>query len=148
MESNLWIAWAILAAVFIIGEIFTAGFFLIWFGIGAALAAVLAALGFNTTWQIGAFALGSGVLVLFSRRFAERVTAPAPQATNVDRLIGQVGYVLDDIDNARNTGLIRVESEEWRAVGEDDTPVPQGEKVRVLRVDGNRLVVQKMKEAA
>ena len=39
------IAWAVLAALFIIGELLTAGFFLFWFGLAAAVSCVLAILG-------------------------------------------------------------------------------------------------------
>ena len=43
MENYLWIFWAILGAILVIAEIFTTGFVLLWFGIGA-LAAGLAGL--------------------------------------------------------------------------------------------------------
>ena len=41
MEFQIWWLWFGLAAVFMLGEIFTEGFFLLWFGIGAALSGVL-----------------------------------------------------------------------------------------------------------
>ena len=46
MELKIWWIWFGLAVIFIIGEIFTAGFFILWFGIGAAVAGLLAILGF------------------------------------------------------------------------------------------------------
>ena len=39
MENYLWIFWAILGAILIVAEIFTTGFVLLWFGIGALAAA-------------------------------------------------------------------------------------------------------------
>ncbi len=38
-----WWVWMVLAAVFLIAEIFTAGFFLLWFSIGSAVAGVKSA---------------------------------------------------------------------------------------------------------
>ena len=40
MENYLWIVWTILGAVLIVAEIFTTGFVLLWFGIGALAAAL------------------------------------------------------------------------------------------------------------
>ena len=55
MEDNMWWIWFALAAVFLIGEIFTAGFFLLWFCIGAAAAAILALLNVGSTGQLVVF---------------------------------------------------------------------------------------------
>ena len=51
-----------IAALFIIGEIFTQGFFLLWFGIGAAVAGICAILGLGVGWQLGSFVVVSGLL--------------------------------------------------------------------------------------
>jgi membrane protein implicated in regulation of membrane protease activity len=40
MEQWAWILWVVLGVVFIIAEIFTLGFVLLWFGIGAIAAAL------------------------------------------------------------------------------------------------------------
>ena len=40
MPENFWWVWIIFAALFIVGEIFTAAFFLLWFGVGAAVAGI------------------------------------------------------------------------------------------------------------
>ncbi|MGH9843849.1 MAG: hypothetical protein ACREEM_34365 [Blastocatellia bacterium] len=34
--SYAWIIWLIIAAIFIAAEVFTAGFFILWFGVGCA----------------------------------------------------------------------------------------------------------------
>lgn len=45
MPIKIWYIWMIIASLFVVGEIFTAGFFLLWFGIGAAVAGVLGSIG-------------------------------------------------------------------------------------------------------
>ncbi len=67
-----------LAAILLTAEIFTAGFFLLWFSIGAAGAGILALLGVNRPAQFIVFILASGILFVFGRRFAERVTEKVP----------------------------------------------------------------------
>jgi membrane protein implicated in regulation of membrane protease activity len=146
MPLKIWWIWMILAAFFIVAEIFTAGFFLLWFGVGAAVAGVLALFGVGFGWQLGAFVLVSGVLFAVSRRFAEKFTKKQPPGIGADRFIGREGLVLEDIDNVKNTGRVRLKKEEWRADSESGEVIPAGEQVEVIRLDGTHLVVKTSKE--
>lgn len=146
MADKIWLIWLIIAAVFVIGEIFTAGFFLLWFGIGAAIAGVLALAGLGVAWQWGAFVLISAILFAVSRRFAERLTRKQPPGIGADRFIGKTGVVLEEIDNIKNTGRVRVEKDEWRADSETGDVIAPGQVVEVTRVDGTHLVVRVLLE--
>lgn len=146
MAVNIGWIWIAVAGAFVIGEMFTAGFFLLWFGVGAAVAGVLAIFGFAPVWQLGAFTVVSGLLVAVSRRFAERFTGKQPPGIGADRLIGKTGAVLEKIDYKKNTGRVRVEREEWRAESHTGEVLPAGVMVTVLRIDGTRLVVRTSKE--
>lgn len=146
MLKIIWIIWFVFAAIFIVGEILTAGFFLLWFGIGAAVAGILAILGFNAGWQWGAFIVVSGILFAISRRFAERFTKKQPPGIGADRFIGEVGVVLEEIDNIKNTGRVRIEKEEWRADSATGEIIKEGEKVKVVRMDGTHVVVKIIEE--
>ena len=124
------------------GEIFTAGFFLLWFGVGALIAGILALFGLGAAWQWGSFAVVSGVLLALSRRFAERFSRKQPPGIGADRFIGLEGMVLEDIDAAGNTGRVRLNREEWRAESETGDVIHEGEKVCVVRLDGTHLIVK------
>jgi membrane protein implicated in regulation of membrane protease activity len=141
MNIETWWIWMALAAIFIIAEIFTAGFFILWFGIGAAVAGVLALLGLGAGWQWGSFVVVSGVLLVISRRFAERFTKQQPPGIGADRFIGKVGIVLEEIDNEKDTGRVRMDKEEWRAESESGEIIPPGMRVTVTRLDGVHLIV-------
>ena len=97
MVIKIWWIWMIIAAIFVVGEIFTAGFFLLWFGVGAVVAGVLALLGLSFGWQLASFAVVSLVLFVMSRRFAERFSKKQPPGIGADRFIGKQGIVLEDI---------------------------------------------------
>jgi len=146
MLIKIWYIWMIIAALFVVGEIFTAGFFLLWFGIGAAVAGVLAIFGLEFGWQLGSFVLVSGVLFVVSRRFAEKFSKKQPPGIGADRVIGKEGIVLEEIDNAKNIGRVRLKKEEWRADSETGEVIPVENKVEVIRLDGTHLVVKKIKE--
>ncbi len=58
-----------------------------------------------------------------------------------NRWIGLEGMVLQDIDNDEAVGMVRVESEEWRAISEDGSIITAGSRIEVVDVRGARLVV-------
>jgi len=68
MQDYLWIFWAILGAILIVAEIFTTGFVLLWFGIGALAAGLAGLLGVNSIIvQFLIFAIVSIALTAASR---------------------------------------------------------------------------------
>jgi inner membrane protein len=144
MDSlNPWVIWLIFAAVFIIAEIFTQGFFIFWFGIGAAAAALIAAFDVAAYWQWIAFVTVTLAGVLGSRPFSERISKESPFKAGADRLLGKKGVVLVDIDNAETKGLVKVEGEEWRAESVDGEIIERGDWIIVESIEGTRLIVRK-----
>ena len=144
--ENYWWAWMILAALFIIGEIFTAGFFLLPIGIGAAIAGLVALLGGNTIWQLIVFVVASFILFLVSRRFAQKVTKEQPPGIGADRFIGEECVVLEKINNLDDTGRVRMGKEEWRAESDSGDEIKAGIRVTVVRLSGTHLVVKPIEQ--
>ncbi len=141
MELIPWV-WAILAVVFAIAEIFTAGFFLICFGVGAAAAAALAFLGIQFAWQLVTFVGVSGVVVVLSRPLANRISNPNTRIVGIDRVLGQQAVVIETIDPQAARGLVRVNRERWSADSVDGTLIAAGTKVLVVAVVGAHLKVK------
>ena len=54
--------------------------------------------------------------------------------------------MIEEIDNLKNTGRVRVGKDEWRADSETGEIIPEGKMVEVSRVDGTHLVVKVVKE--
>ena len=148
MSTNIWWIWIILAAVFVVGEIFTAAFFLLWFGVGAAVAGVLALLGASMAWQLGVFIVVSFTLFAVSRKFADRFTKQQPPGIGADRFIGEPCIVLEEIDNDKNTGRVRMDREEWRAESDSGKVLNVGTRVVVTRISGTHLVVAEAGQAS
>ena len=142
MDNELWRwVWVITALVMGIGEIFTAGFFLLPFAIGAALAAMAAWLDFHGGIQWLLFFGGTAASLLILRRFMVRQDRPDDLPVGANRYIGMSGRVIEAIDIVENTGRIRVESDEWRAVAETG-PIEEGSVVRVTALRGTKLLVE------
>lgn len=136
-----WI-WAILALIFFIAEIFTAGFFLMCFGIGAVVAAVLAFWGFLPVWQLVAFIAVSSLAILFARPLVNRISGDQANQVGIDRVVNKEAVVTLAINPAQAQGRVRVDREEWLAETVDGSFIPTGAKVMVVGVEGTRLRVR------
>ena len=146
MGIEMWWIWLAIAAVLLIAEIFTAGFFLLWFSIGAAGAGVLSMLGVGRPAQLIVFILASAILFVFGRRFAERVTVNQPPGIGADRFVGQKGTVLENINNIGNKGRIMIGSDEWRAFSANGEIINKGTIVEVIRIDGTKAIVNQFEK--
>jgi membrane protein implicated in regulation of membrane protease activity len=146
MPVEFWWIWMVIAGLFLVGELLHMGFFLLWFGVGAAIAGLLAFLGFGTPWQWGSFIVISGILFAVTRRFAERFTKKQPPGIGADRFIHQKGVVIEDIDNLKNTGRVRIGKDEWRADSDAGEIIPVGETVEVSKVEGTHVIVKLLKK--
>jgi membrane protein implicated in regulation of membrane protease activity len=99
MENYLWIFWAVLGAVLVIAEIFTTGFVLLWFGIGALAAGLAGLLGVHSIiLQFLIFAVVSIGLTAASRtifvNYFSREKSGGDLKSGVEALPGKVGTVV------------------------------------------------------
>ena len=134
--------WIVLAVFFFLTEVFTAGFVLLCFGIGALGAALVAFLGAGLAWQIAVFIVLSIAAVVLARPLADRISRPGVQQIAGNRMIGKWAVVLQTLDPIANTGMVRLESERWRAESLDGEQLEVGEVVEVIGVEGVRLQVR------
>lgn len=141
MDAWFWV-WVGLAAVLSVAEIFTGGFFLLPFGLGAAIAALANFVGAGLGWQWATFIAASAVLLWSLRHFSDRFTKDSPQRVGADRLIGKCGVVTETLDDQVGRGLVNVEREQWRADAPGFEPVAEGTSITVIRVEGAHLIVR------
>ena len=141
MDNELWRwVWTGVALVMGLGEIVTAGFFLLPFAVGGALAAAAAWIGLAGAVQWVLFFAGTGASMWVVRVFMRRQDEEQSLLIGPVRYVGMQAVVLETVDMSANTGLIRVEAEEWRAIT-DGAAIPEGSSVDVVELRGNRLVV-------
>ncbi len=147
MDQVTWILWLILAVVLIVAEIFTLGFVLFWFGVGALVAAAAGFAGFGLGWQFALFAVTSIVLTITSRtifaRYLEHGDGGAMKS-GVASLPGQIGTVSEASKGALNEAAVKVFGSTWTAFPVDETKLLEGEKVEVVEVRGSSIYVRKV----
>lgn len=142
----MWITWLVIAALLIAGEVLTTGFFLLWFGVGAMVAALAAMIGISSLpAQILIFLLVSILLLIASRTIFEKyLTHRGSLKTGVDRMIGQTGIVVEASRGARLEGAVKMYGSVWTALPvEGEAPLEEGESVAVERMDGNTIYVRR-----
>lgn len=148
MEQLAGILWALLGVALIIAEIFTLGFVLFWFGLGAFVAALVGFLGFGFIWQFLAFALVSVSLTAMSRTIFSNYFSQSAESEikmGVDSLPGQIGTVSSASKGALNEGAVKVFGSTWTAFPiDDEMPLIEGEKVEVVQIKGSSIYVRKV----
>lgn len=150
MDNLVWILWCVLGAVLIIAEIFTSGFVLLWFGIGALVAAFAALIGINSlALQFLIFAVVSIGLTAASRtifvNYMSREKTGEHLRTGVEALPGKVGTVVSSSRGALQEGAVKVFGSTWTAYPADgEMPLEAGERVRVESVQGASIYVRRV----
>jgi len=150
MENYLWIFWAILGAVLVIAEVFTTGFVLLWFGIGALAAGLAGLLGVHSIiLQFLIFTVVSIGLTVASRtifvNYFSREKSGGDLKSGVDSLPGKVGTVVSSSRGALNEGAVKVYGSTWTAYPADgEEPLEAGDRVEVTKVQGASIYVKRV----
>ncbi len=137
------IIWLALLILFGAGEAVTVGLTSIWFAVGALGALICALLGAQIWLQIAVFLLLSALALALMRPLARRFLTPGYSATNADRVIGSTTVVIQEIDNLKGRGQVKIADLEWSARSEHGEIIPVGTEVTVLRIEGVKVFVEK-----
>jgi membrane protein implicated in regulation of membrane protease activity len=131
LYMSAWMIWMIVGIVLIIAEMATFTFYLLWLGIGAVVASVVAMV-FPDSWflQIIALSVVAIGLTYLTRPLTKRMIGKKGFVDAIDDLVGKPGEVVDAIEFGV-TGVVRIGSETWSATA--DVAIRAGEKVIVER---------------
>jgi membrane protein implicated in regulation of membrane protease activity len=139
---SAWVAWAIVAVLLAVGEIFTPGlFFLGPIAVAAAAALVTAAAGGAVWLQIVVFGAGSFAALGLLRPIARRhLTMPHAIRTGAAALEGARAVVLQRVDG--RGGRVKIGGEEWSARSYvPDEAFDVGTEVEVAQIEGATALV-------
>lgn len=135
------IIWLVLMTVFICAEMTTVSMTSLWFAAGALVAMIAGLLGAQLWLQVCLFVAVSAVLLWLLRPVAKKYFTPKLVRTNVDAVIGTEGIVIDEIDNLRSVGTVKLGALQWTARSTSGETVLPGTRVRVDRVEGVKAFV-------
>ena len=123
-------------------EIAAPGLVLLPFGVGALIAALTGFVGAAPLVQALVFVGSSLAAFVAMRPLARRLNqSDEDEGIGARRLVGSRALVLEDIP-ANDSGMVRIDREQWRAETVDDTALPAGSAVTVTEVRGTRVIVE------
>ncbi len=137
------LTWMIVFIVLILLELMTVNLVSIWFALGALASFALSFFINNVTLQIATFVAVSAISLLLTKDFVKKIRGNKVVATNLDRVIGQIGIVTEEI-NKLEPGEVKVDGKRWSAISSEKIKV--GSKVEILSIDGVKLNVKQVKE--
>src|SRR5215203_3609616 len=141
-----WI-WLGAAVVFALVELMVVGgsFIILPWAVSAFIAAILAFYDVPVEVQWTVFVFGGAILFFILYRWAQRFMRDTPRVPGVGagRLVGMTGIVMTEIapDDHDRTGRVRIEGEVWGALADGDGGIAIGQRVKVLAMQGTRVVV-------
>lgn len=139
----MWMIWFAAGVILMIAEMTTFTFYLLWLGIGAFIASLLAWLFPELIWlHILAASTVAILLTFFGKRFAKRLQGSKGFKDAVDDLVGKHGEILEPVTSG-GMGIVRVGVETWSAMSEE--ALDKGDKVIVVKRSSTVLHVQKWK---
>ena len=115
----------------------------IWFAVGAIAALIIMLLGGGLIPQLLAFAVAAAILLILVRPMTRRLLRPKGARTNADRIIGEPAIVVEEIDNVRGTGAVKIFGQVWSAQSLDQSVIPSGETVRIRSISGVKTMVER-----
>ena len=143
---NIWtIIWLVLVVVFIAMEAATVQLISTWFAVGALAAMVVCLLGAEVWLQLVVFFTVSIVLLILLWPLAKKQLKPKLVATNADALVGRTCTVTDAIDSVEG-GRVKLGDVTWSARTDNGEAFPAGSQVKVLRVQGAKVIVEAVKK--
>ncbi|MBP67315.1 MAG: activity regulator of membrane protease YbbK [Acidimicrobiaceae bacterium] len=146
VEPEVWRwIWLVASATFVVGEIAMAGtFFLLPFGVGAAVATAAAFAGAAVPWQWLIFVVVSAAAFAAVRPLVKRLESGGnPIGVGASRLIGETGVVVTDLSpDPEQLGVVRIGREEWHAETTDRSHLSSGTRIEVIQIEGTRAVVR------
>jgi len=141
----LWIVWLIAAIVFFLGEVFTEGFFLLWFAVGSLVGLLVTLFTDNIIIQFLCFILTSVILLLSTKKLTKNfLNSRKPVESNVNALIGKNARVIEALDPIEGAGKVKINGEVWKAIPADNSETFEiGETVVIKDIDGVKLIIKK-----
>ena len=147
LQMSMTAVWLAAMIVLLIVEGMAPGLVCIWFAFGA-LAAMISAMLKAPIWlQVVWFLVVSAVSLLLTRPLARKYVNSRTVPTNADMAVGQDCVVTEAIDNVLGTGAVSVGGKVWTArMLTADGKAPKGAVLRVVRIEGVKLIVEEKHE--
>ena len=135
-----WIFWLFLFIILSFVEVATVNLVSIWFVASGIVAMILSFFTEDIAIVSTIFAILGIVLLIITRPIVNKLKSKDNVKTNLDRIIGEDAIVTQDIVK-NEVGEVKVDGKRWSAISKNICL--KGDIVKILRIDGVKLVVEK-----
>ena len=112
---ELWAIWLVIGVILFVVEMLTLTFYLLWIGIGAIAAALIALVVPDLFFVQALFGcIVALVLTFFTKPLTKFMRKSEGFTDVIDELVGKEGIVIEEIDKGKN-GIVKVGNETWSA---------------------------------
>lgn len=132
----IWLAIIILLAI---AEAMTINLVTIWYVASGIVALILSFFIDNFTIQFAVFTLLGTFLLITTRQFLQTFLDTKNVKTNLDRIIGMNGIVVEEI-NKNHNGAVKVDGKIWTAYA--DKKIKVDSTVKVLEINSSKIKVE------
>ena len=142
--------WIVVGLALMASEIFVGSFFIFWFGAAAILVGLLSLMfpDIASSVQVVIWAVSSTAFAVTWFKFIKPLNIDKTKAgLSREALLGEVGQVLK-IPNGEKRGKVRfpapvLGSDEWLIIAPEEEVLQVGDRVSVVDLSGNSLIVKK-----
>lgn len=138
-----WYVWLIIIIILTILELMTTNLTTIWFVVSALIALLVSFITDNYLIQFTLFVIIGILLLVTTKPILEKLIKVKREATNVDRIIGEIGIVSEKITPNKN-GEVKIDGKRWTAKAEKTIHV--GSNVKVLSISGVKIKVEEVEK--
>ncbi len=144
---DMWIVWLVVMVLGVIIEAIGPGLVSIWFSAGALVSLAISFIPGCEWWiQLIVFAVVTTICCLALRPFMKKFVKKETVSSNSDALIGEIGITLEEVTDAE-PGEVKISGSVWHALSaKEGEKIKANEKVKVIRISGNKLIVSKAEE--
>ena len=135
--------WFVMVLVLSFIELITVSLVTVWFVASAIVAWILSFFGVSFDVQFAVFVVLGIILLITTRKQLTNWLNKTKHKTNLDRVLEMTGVVTKKIPK-NDVGEVKVDGKRWTAVS--DSVIEEGKVVKILRIEGVKLVVEEEKE--
>lgn len=139
MSSSFWL---IIFFILLVIELITVGLVSLWFMAGSLVTFIVSYFTDNLFIQLPIFLVTSILFLIFTRPLINKYFRKNIIKTNVNKLIGEEGIVLEDVTKT-NMGKVKVDGQIWSAINHEKGRIKKDEEIEVLAIEGVKLIVRK-----
>ena len=142
-----WIIWLCCALALLTVELLTIDLVAVWFALSSLVMVIITAIfpKLELIWQLVIFITLSATLLASTRNLVKKLMQKRNgRETNLDLILNHNAIVIEEINNDLSLGAVRINGIVWNARSLNENIISDGALVKVVKIDGNKLIVEKI----